>query len=634
MPVTVVVGAQWGDEGKAKVIDLLASEHTYVVRYQGGHNAGHTVVVGGERYALQLVPSGVLYPHVIPVIGNGVVVDLPTLFNEIDTLEGRGVCCAKLRCQQPGPPDLPVAPGARRAVRGRSAATPDRHDAEGHRPGVRRQGPPRGRPRRRGARPRRVRRRGQGRAPSPTTREIVALGGEPLDVDELVERFAELGRAPGPVRHRHRATCCTTRSTPATTCCWRAPRRRSSTSTTAPIRSSPRRTRRPAARASAPGIGPRYLDRIVGITKAYTTRVGAGPFPTELLDEIGDTLVDIGHEFGTVTGRRRRTGLARLRDAAQGRAPQLAHRARADQARRARHVRRDQGVHRVRLDGQVPVYAVLDGWHVSTSTSRSTVAQRCRRAEPGSCRRRPSASSPWSRREVGVPVRDRRHRRRARRLPVLDVAVDRSRATRCRRWRRSSPTRPASAASSRSSCWPPRPTPRSASCRPTTPRPAAATRPSSTTRSSRRCSEREAVTDHDVAAFVDVVQAAIGQPAGAWIHYGLTSSDVVDTAWCWALRDAADLLIDAADRRCSTTLVDLARTHRDTVMIGRTHGIHAEPTTFGAKVALWALQVDRDRDRLRAARAVDRRVQAQRRGRHVLQHRPGGRGATSAPPSG
>jgi adenylosuccinate lyase len=114
-------------------------------------------------------------------------------------------------------------------------------------------------------------------------------------------------------------------------------------------------------------------------------------------------------------------------------------------------------------------------------------------------------------------------------------------------------------------------------------------------------SEREQVTDHDVAAFVDVVQAAIGQPAGAWIHYGLTSSDVVDTAWCWMLRDAADLLLDAADQLVGT-LVALARTHRDTVMIGRTHGIHAEPTTFGAKVALWALQVDRDRTRLRAAR--------------------------------
>ena len=97
MPVTVVVGAQWGDEGKAKIIDLLAKEHTYVVRYQGGHNAGHTVVVGDQRYALQLVPSGVLYEHVVPVIANGVVVDLPTLFHEIDVLESRGIACGDLR---------------------------------------------------------------------------------------------------------------------------------------------------------------------------------------------------------------------------------------------------------------------------------------------------------------------------------------------------------------------------------------------------------------------------------------------------------------------------------------------------------------------------------------------------------
>jgi adenylosuccinate lyase len=111
--------------------------------------------------------------------------------------------------------------------------------------------------------------------------------------------------------------------------------------------------------------------------------------------------------------------------------------------------------------------------------------------------------------------------------------------------------------------------------------------------------ERERITDHDVAAFVDVVQDAIGRPAGAWIHYGLTSSDVVDTAWCWMLRDACDLLLHAADALV-TTLVRIAGEHRGTVMIGRTHGIHAEPTTFGAKVALWALQVDRDRSRLRA----------------------------------
>ncbi len=113
--------------------------------------------------------------------------------------------------------------------------------------------------------------------------------------------------------------------------------------------------------------------------------------------------------------------------------------------------------------------------------------------------------------------------------------------------------------------------------------------------------ERERTTDHDVAAFVDVVQQAIGTPAGSWIHYGLTSSDVGDTALCWAMRDAADLVLAATDELL-TTMVELARTHLRTVMIGRTHGVHAEPTTFGAKVALWALQVDRDLTRLRAAR--------------------------------
>ena len=116
-----------------------------------------------------------------------------------------------------------------------------------------------------------------------------------------------------------------------------------------------------------------------------------------------------------------------------------------------------------------------------------------------------------------------------------------------------------------------------------------------------RVLERERTTDHDVAAFVDVVQESIGAPAGSWIHYGLTSSDVVDTAWCWALRDAADLLIDAAEK-LRHVLVAMAEHHRDTVMIGRTHGVHAEPTTFGVKVALWALQVGRDIERLRAAR--------------------------------
>lgn len=115
--------------------------------------------------------------------------------------------------------------------------------------------------------------------------------------------------------------------------------------------------------------------------------------------------------------------------------------------------------------------------------------------------------------------------------------------------------------------------------------------------------EHEAVTNHDVAAFVDVVQSNIGGDAAKWIHYGLTSSDVVDTAWCWMMRDASDVILEELSALISD-VCRIAREHRSTVMIGRTHGIHAEPTTFGAKVALWALQLDRDRTRLREARTA------------------------------
>ncbi|MBK5289380.1 MAG: adenylosuccinate lyase [Acidimicrobiia bacterium] len=114
--------------------------------------------------------------------------------------------------------------------------------------------------------------------------------------------------------------------------------------------------------------------------------------------------------------------------------------------------------------------------------------------------------------------------------------------------------------------------------------------------------EREKITEHDVAAFVDVVQERVGQPEGAWVHYGLTSSDVVDTALALQLTRAADLLVTAAEE-LDRAITAQAHVYRDTPMVGRTHGIHAEPTTFGVKLALWALQVRRDVERLRRARA-------------------------------
>jgi adenylosuccinate lyase len=115
--------------------------------------------------------------------------------------------------------------------------------------------------------------------------------------------------------------------------------------------------------------------------------------------------------------------------------------------------------------------------------------------------------------------------------------------------------------------------------------------------------EREKTTDHDVAAFVDVVQSYVGPPHGTWVHYGLTSSDVVDTALAVTVTRALDLVVDAVDA-LEAAVATRAREFRDTPMVGRTHGIHAEPTTFGAKIALWALQLRRERRRLVAAREV------------------------------
>jgi adenylosuccinate synthase len=197
MPVTVVVGAQWGDEGKAKVIDLLSKEHTYVVRYQGGHNAGHTVVVGGERYALQLVPSGILYDHVIPVIANGVVVDLPTLFSEVDMLEGRGISCAELKVSSRAHLIFPwhqahdaIAEAMRgddkigTTLKGIGPAYADKSRRVGLRVGDVLDAD-------------RFARLVRERALAENTL-IEQAGGDPLDVDEIVERFGELGARVAP----------------------------------------------------------------------------------------------------------------------------------------------------------------------------------------------------------------------------------------------------------------------------------------------------------------------------------------------------------------------------------------------------------------------------------------------------
>jgi adenylosuccinate synthase len=306
MPVSVVVGTQWGDEGKAKIIDLLAETHQVVARYQGGHNAGHTVVVGDQKYALQLVPSGVFYSHVTPVIGNGVVVDLPTLFNEIDTLETRGVTCARLRVSSLAHLIFPwhqshdaiseSGLGENKigtTLKGIGPAYADKARRVGIRAGDVRD-------------PQRFKNLVRERAIA-EQKVLTALGGEQLDVDSIVEKFSKLGARLAPyvadtVNFLHdaldRKENLLLEGAQATFL--------DIDHGTYPFVTSSNPIAGGACAGS--GLGPRDITRIVGIAKAYTTRVGSGPFPSELLGELGDKIVDIGHEFGTVTGRRRRPG--------------------------------------------------------------------------------------------------------------------------------------------------------------------------------------------------------------------------------------------------------------------------------------------------------------------------------------
>jgi adenylosuccinate synthase len=318
MPVTVVVGAQWGDEGKAKIIDLLAEQHSIVARYQGGHNAGHTVVVGDQRYALQLIPSGVLYPHVTPVIGNGVVVDLPTLFKEMDSLEARGVSCAALKVSRLAHLILPwhqihdaLAEMARgdqpigTTLKGIGPAYADKARRLGIRAGeVADLATFAATLRSRGIAERNL---------IEQTLAAAQAAGAPLtdipqiDVEQIVDQWLEYGRRLQPhladtvgMLHEAREAGADILLEGAQATFLDLDHG------TYPYVTSSSPTAGGACAGS--GLGPRHLDRIIGITKAYTTRVGAGPFPTELLDALGDQLIDVGHEYGTVTGRRRRAG--------------------------------------------------------------------------------------------------------------------------------------------------------------------------------------------------------------------------------------------------------------------------------------------------------------------------------------
>lgn len=306
MSVTVVVGTQWGDEGKAKVIDLLAASHTIVARYQGGHNAGHTVVIGDQKYALQLTPSGVFYDTVTPVIGNGVVVDLPTLFKEIDSLESRGISTARLKVSSLAHLIFPwhqAIDAALEAARGESKiGTTLKGIGPAYVDKVKRAGIRVGEVLNLASFEVKVRERAIA-----ARREVSDIGGDTFDVDQVVADFVAYAQRLAPyvadtvnLLHdaRERGEHILLEGAQATFL--------DVDHGTYPYVTSSNPISGGAAVGT--GLGPRHIDRVVGIAKAYTTRVGMGPFPSELTDELGEKLVDIGREFGTVTGRRRRTG--------------------------------------------------------------------------------------------------------------------------------------------------------------------------------------------------------------------------------------------------------------------------------------------------------------------------------------
>jgi adenylosuccinate synthase len=308
VPATVVVGTQWGDEGKGKFTDLVAKEMHMVVRYQGGHNAGHTIVVDGETFALQLVPSGILYDHITPVIGNGVVVDPNVLISEVDMLASKGVDCSRLRVSGNAHLILPYHQELDKMTerylgknklgttkRGIGPAYADKSTRVGLRvqdlldPKIFRQ------------------------KLDVVLKEKNLLLAKvynqlPLDADDIAAQYLDVCRpriepliadTVGLVHEAldegqqvllegaqatfldldHGTYPYVTSSNPVA-----------------------------GGACTGAGVGPRHIDRVIGIAKAYVTRVGAGPFPTELHDEVGDLLVERGGEYGTNTGRRRRPG--------------------------------------------------------------------------------------------------------------------------------------------------------------------------------------------------------------------------------------------------------------------------------------------------------------------------------------
>ena len=307
MPAVVIVGAQWGDEGKGKATDLLGSRIDFVVKFNGGNNAGHTVVVGDEKYALHLLPSGILTPGVIPVIGNGVVVDIEVLFQELEALSARGVDVSRLRVSANAHVitqyHRTIDRVTERFLGKRQIGTTGRgigptYADKINRVGIRIQD----------IFDENILRQKVEAALDQKNHLLVKIyNRRAISVDEIVDSLLAYADRLRPMvadtaLEIHHAL------EDGKTVLFEGGQATmlDVDHGTYPFVTSSNATAGGASTGS--GIGPGRIDRVIGIVKAYTTRVGAGPFPTELFDASGDFLRANGFEFGTTTGRPRRCG--------------------------------------------------------------------------------------------------------------------------------------------------------------------------------------------------------------------------------------------------------------------------------------------------------------------------------------
>ena len=386
MPGKVIIGTQWGDEGKGKVVDLLAEDAAMVVRFQGGNNAGHTIVRDDEVFKFHLIPSGILYPGKICVIGNGVVVDPSVLIEELEGLRRRGVDVAGLRISANAHLIMPyhvMLDTVGEAKLGKLEIGTTRRGIgpcyadKSARLGVRVQDL---------LDPKILRKKIMA-ALEPKQQALRPFARDPkLDLHAMTEEYLRYG-------HRLEPHIADT-----SRLCWEALDSGRSVifegaqatmldldHGTYPFVTSSN----PIAGAACvgAGVGPTDIDEVWGVCKAYTTRVGAGPFPTELDDEVGIHLRDRGHEFGTTTGRERRCGwldLVALRYATRlNRLSALAITkldvlSGLDPLRVATRYRGSEGAvfdefpyHQSILHSAVADYEQLPGWEDDISTARS-----------------------------------------------------------------------------------------------------------------------------------------------------------------------------------------------------------------------------------------------------------------------